>query len=94
MSIIDWLEMMIFGVLCCIGSYCGWDSLYRSAGLKSWNKAKTTGAVPDARHSHTATLMQGKIFIFGGYGTRYLNDVNILNTGISLARHQCVCALQ
>jgi len=53
----------------------------RTAGLKSWNKAKTTGSAPDARHSHSATLVQGKIFIFGGYGSRYLNDVNILNTG-------------
>jgi len=50
-----------------------------TAGLKAWNVPKTTGVVPAQRHSHTATLVDKRIFVFGGYGQRYYNDLIILN---------------
>ena len=47
----------------------------------AWARADTLGNVPGKRRGHTATCVDGKIFVFGGiYGfTRYFNDIFCLD---------------
>jgi hypothetical protein len=51
------------------------------AGLKSWNQPKTTGRPPTARHGHAMIIDDKKIFLFGGKGASYFNDLYILSCG-------------
>lgn len=51
-----------------------------------WEEIKPTGPIPRARYSHSATLFEKKIFIFGGCThtkqekkEEFLNDVWIFN---------------
>ena len=49
------------------------------AGLKSWNQPKTTGRPPTARHGHKMVLGDKKLYLFGGKGASYFNDMYIMN---------------
>jgi len=51
------------------------------SGLKAWNLPKTTGVAPTKRHSHSSIVLDKKIWVFGGYGGKYLNDLYLLNCG-------------
>ena len=49
------------------------------AGLKSWNQPKTTGRPPTARHGHAMVLGDKKMYLFGGKGASYFNDLYVMN---------------
>lgn len=52
---------------------------------REWVKARVNGTPPVPRHSHTATLVGNRIFIFGGWGGNWrLNDLWMLDTGTHL----------
>jgi len=47
----------------------------------TWEACDARGKQPRPRYWHTATLLDAKLFIFGGYsGTKSLSDVHILDT--------------
>ncbi len=65
-----------------------------STDSNKWIQPQIAGTVPDARYSHSATALfaQGKdtaqIVVFGGHdGTRYLNDLLILELGTIITHH-------
>ena len=39
-----------------------------STESRRWRKVRTTGSIPLGRHSHSATICDGKMYIFGGFG--------------------------
>lgn len=54
----------------------------------TWTKPNVTGEGPAAREGHSATLVDRRLFIFGGCGKScddpeelYYNDLFILDTG-------------
>ena len=55
--------------------------IHNSAGLKSWNIPKTTGVAPTVRSGHTANMVEKKMYVFGGYGDKFMNDHFVLNCG-------------
>ena len=55
-----------------------------AAGLMAWEKLQATGVSPPARCNHTATLIDSKVFVYGGVASDAstpLDDVFALNTG-------------
>lgn len=48
---------------------------------QSWTRLEPTGPAPPARGAHTATIIQGNLWIFGGEDPhrRLLNDIHVLN---------------
>ena len=36
---------------------------------REWKSIQANGAIPSARHSHTAVVHQGAMYIYGGIGT-------------------------
>jgi N-acetylneuraminic acid mutarotase len=48
----------------------------------TWTKVSGKGTPPSPRYAHSSTRVGKKIIIFGGFnGTRYLDDLYILDTG-------------
>jgi hypothetical protein len=50
-----------------------------------WITPLVGGAAPCERSGHTASVVGGRVFIFGGFsfaGGEWLNDTHIFNTGI------------
>lgn len=52
-----------------------------SGGLKAWNQPKTTGRAPTPRHGCPMVLGDKKMFLFGGKGASYFNDLYTLTSG-------------
>lgn len=52
-------------------------------GNKKWTRPKTAGTLPEARNSHSATLVGNKIWYYGGcHGAEnYFGDIVIFDTG-------------
>jgi len=54
-----------------------------------WNAPVTRGATPSRRGWSSSTLCDSSIYVFGGYGSNWLNDLHCLDTG-TMARRVCV----
>jgi len=52
-----------------------------TGGLKAWNLPKTTGRAPTPRHGCAMVLGDKKMFLFGGKGASYFNDLYTLTSG-------------
>lgn len=47
-----------------------------------WKTPKINGIPPSPRSSHSATAVDNRLFVFGGFdGRRYYNDLHILDLG-------------
>jgi len=56
-----------------------------SKAIMSWHKPPSKGAAPCARAAHSATMVGGRMYIFGGNtGKKRLNDLYSLDTQASL----------
>jgi len=53
--------------------------------LVKWNKPEVGGIIPTRRYGHTATVVNNKIFIFGGYDEKHnrLNEVYAFDPGMA-----------
>ena len=51
-----------------------------------WNKPEVAGIIPTRRYGHTATVVNNKIYIFGGYDEKHarLNEVYVFDPGTIL----------
>lgn len=38
-----------------------------------------TGPLPEPRHYHSASIIDDKMYIFGGTGSNFFNDIHILD---------------
>lgn len=66
-----------------VGWLVGWCQI----ATYTWANVPAQGAPPSPRYSHTATLVNGNVFVFGGFdGRQALNDLYIFNIG--MAFHQ------
>lgn len=46
-----------------------------------WFTPTIIGQPPSCRSGHSASLVGTKMFMFGGYENRYLNDLHTMDTG-------------
>ena len=49
--------------------------------VDNWYKPHVSGLPPTSREMHTATLVESKVYVFGGWKGDYLNDLYSLNFG-------------
>lgn len=62
--------------------------VFNSSGLMSWDKLSPTGVAPPARCGHTTTLIDNKLFVYGGSPNdtaQPFDDVYTLNTSTLLS---------
>lgn len=60
-----------------------WCVLFVYTAMSTWSAVPVRGNPPSARYSHSATLIGGNVFVFGGFdGRQPLNDLFIFNVGM------------
>lgn len=76
-AVIEGNYMYIFGGIQFFGGYDGYLNDLAKYDLKSnqWISTKASGQPPTARASHTSVVLNGQIYIIGGYDLIYLYDI-------------------
>jgi hypothetical protein len=62
------------------------------AEKREWELYAAQGAPPAARLGHTATMMKGSMWVFGGYmRNMYFSDLHHLDLGTVTRQHRHTC---
>ena len=77
------LHFSLVIILCRFGGWGGRDCLNDTwsfdISTRKWTELQCTGSIPSPRGRHTAVLVDGVMYVFGGYaGKIYLDDLYAL----------------